>query len=82
MADKNDIIIAAKTPIKVDLEEGKTYTYCTCGLSGGQPFCDNSHFGTTHEGLVFTAEKTGPAFLCRCKHTGNAPYCDGSHTKL
>ena len=83
MEIKKDVVIAAKTPIQVELEAGKEYCYCSCGLSGGQPFCDSSHFGTTHVGgMMFTAEKSGPAFLCRCKHTGNAPYCDGSHTKL
>lgn len=81
--EKQDVIVAAKTPIKVELEEGKTYEWCACGLSGNQPFCDYSHFGTSfHGGMTFTADKTGPAMLCRCKHTNNPPYCDGSHTKL
>jgi len=83
MEHKKDVVIAATTPIEVELEAGKEYCYCTCGLSGGQPFCDHSHFGTTHDGgMPFVAEKSGPAHLCRCKHTSNAPYCDGSHTKL
>ena len=37
--------IAAKSPAKVTLEEGKDYWYCTCGLSANQPFCDGSHKG-------------------------------------
>lgn len=83
MERKDDVVVAAKTPIKVELEEGKEYTYCTCGLSGNQPFCDMSHFGTTHDGgMKFTAGATGPAMLCRCKHTKTPPYCDGSHKDL
>ena len=63
----------------VELEAGKTYEWCACGLSGGQPFCDHSHFGTTHQhGVTFTAEKSGPAKLCMCKNTKTPPYCDGS----
>ncbi len=72
---------AAETPIGVDLEEGKDYWFCTCGLSNQQPFCDGSHKGTGFKSAKFTAEKTGKAFLCQCKCTGNAPFCDGSHSK-
>ena len=74
MEKKPDVVIAAETPIQVHLKAGQEYLYCTCGLSGGQPFCDQSHFGTTHAGgMPFTAVKSGPALLCRCKHTQTAP---------
>lgn len=75
-------IIAAKTPAKVDLEAGKTYTWCRCGRSTTQPFCDGSHAGTGITPLSFTADKTGPVVLCRCKSSADAPFCDGSHTRL
>ncbi len=29
-------------PIKVAVEAGKTYYWCTCGMSKNQPFCDGS----------------------------------------
>ena len=75
-------IIAAKTPIKVELEEGKDYYWCACGKSKNQPFCDGSHAGTNITPLKFTAEKTGPTTLCQCKASANAPFCDGTHASI
>ncbi len=75
-------IIAATRPVKVELEEGKTYFWCSCGKSKNQPFCDGSHAGTEMKPLKFTAEKSGDAFLCQCKASANAPFCDGAHTRM
>lgn len=74
--------IAACEPKQVELEAGKKYAYCTCGLSESQPFCDGKHSGTKFKPDVFTAEKTESAWFCQCKRTGDAPRCDGSHQKL
>ena len=81
MADTRPII-AAKSPARVELEAGKNYTWCRCGRSGSQPFCDGSHAGTGISPVSFVADKTGPAVLCRCKATGDAPFCDGSHMRI
>ncbi len=75
-------IIAAKSPESVELEAGETYSWCRCGRSSNQPFCDGSHAGTGIEPLTFKADKTGKAALCRCKATRNPPYCDGTHATL
>lgn len=75
-------IIAAKSPAEVEVEEGKKYTWCRCGRSGNQPFCDGSHRGTGIEPVTFTAERTETVTLCRCKATGSAPFCDGTHASL
>ncbi len=80
MTDKT--IIVAKSPIEVDLVEGKDYWFCTCGKSDKQPFCDGSHKGSKFKSHKFTAQKTGKAWLCQCKHSDNIPFCDGSHSKL
>jgi CDGSH-type Zn-finger protein len=75
-------IIADNKPIAVQLEKDKQYDYCSCGRSANQPFCDGSHKGTDFVPTVFTAAKTGEAWLCCCKQTSSAPYCDGSHKQL
>ena len=72
-------VVAGSAPIKVDVEAGKTYSWCTCGRSTKQPFCDGSHKGTGMQSLKFVADKTESLFLCTCKATNNAPRCDGSH---
>lgn len=74
--------IAAKEPVAVELQAGKTYAWCTCGLSGKQPFCDGSHRSTDLSPFIFVAEKTGTAYLCQCKRTGKKPHCDGTHKAL
>jgi CDGSH-type Zn-finger protein len=78
----SDPKIAGRKPIMVELEEGKTYYYCTCGKSAQQPFCDGSHKGTDFTPHAFTAEETKKAALCACKHSKNGPFCDGSHRQL
>lgn len=75
-------IIAAKAPVKVELEAGKDYFWCRCGKSTTQPFCDGSHKGSSITPLKFTAEKSGDVALCQCKSSGNAPFCDGTHASL
>ncbi|WP_216902293.1 glutamate synthase-related protein [Synechococcus sp. CCY 9618] len=74
--------VASRTPIRVELEEGKEYFYCACGRSSDQPFCDGSHQGTDFTPLSFVAEKSGKALLCRCKQTSTPPYCDGTHARV
>lgn len=74
--------IAAKQPMPVELEAGKTYAWCSCGDSSNQPFCDGSHKGTEFEPKVFKAEESKTAYMCTCKHTSNPGMCDGSHKQL
>ncbi|MEX2365862.1 MAG: CDGSH iron-sulfur domain-containing protein [Pseudohongiellaceae bacterium] len=74
--------IASKTPFPVDVEEGKVYSWCACGLSNAQPLCDGSHKGSGMSPVRYRAEKTGTLYFCGCKHTGNQPRCDGTHKGL
>ena len=74
--------VADTCPKKVELEAGKKYAYCTCGLSHMQPFCDGKHKGTEYTPIVFEVEEAKEVHLCQCKKTGNAPYCDGAHNSI
>ena len=75
---------AGTQPIAVDLEEGKKYAWCTCGLSESQPFCDGKHKqdGCDFKPMVFTAEQSETVYFCTCKLTKNPPKCDGSHKDI
>ncbi len=75
-------IIAVNKPIKVELIKDHEYSFCTCGRSKKQPFCDGSHKGTDFKSKHFVAREDGDAFLCQCKHTANAPFCDGTHKQF
>ena len=67
--------------IAVDVERGRSYYWCSCGMSNKQPFCNGSHKGTEFNPLVYKAELTKKMFFCACKQTNNQPFCDGSHNK-
>ena len=71
-----------KNPYKVEVEKGKTYFWCSCGISNKQPFCDGSH---KREGkfksLKYLADESKELYFCGCKKTQHPPFCDGSHSK-
>ena len=75
-------VIFQKQAMPVEVEAGKTYYWCACGLSKNQPFCDGAHKGTDISPVAYKAEATGKAFFCGCKHTKKEPLCDGSHKEL
>lgn len=71
-----------KAPYAVDVEAGKSYWWCSCGKSKGQPFCDGSHQGSSFTPVEYKAEKTGQAWFCGCKQSAGSPMCDGKHKEL
>jgi CDGSH-type Zn-finger protein len=75
-------VVAAKAPIVVELEAGKTYWWCSCGRSQKQPFCDGSHKGSEFTPLKYEPSESGKAWFCACKHSAKKPLCDGTHKKL
>lgn len=79
-ADKGKI--AALAPIAIEVESGKSYWWCACGLSAKQPFCDGSHKGTAFVPQEYKADASRTVYFCTCKQTAKNPMCDGSHTRL
>lgn len=82
--DKNKKpVIAGNSPIPVELEAGKTYAWCSCGVSSNQPWCDGSHAPSNDfVPVLFKAEETKTAYACTCKHSAVPQFCDGTHAKL
>ncbi len=75
--------IARYKPFYRELEAGKSYFWCACGLSQNQPFCDGSHKGTGITPVRYKCETDGEEVLfCGCKHSATAPFCDGAHNNL
>lgn len=70
--------VAQKGPYKVELEPQKRYSWCSCGLSSKQPFCDGKHKEVGLKPVRFTVEEKQVASLCGCKRTKTPPYCDAS----
>ena len=70
---------AGDAPIGVNVAEGKSNYWCTCGKSLKQPFCDGSHRGSEFGPLTWKADQSKKVFFCTCKATKDQPLCDGSH---
>ncbi len=66
-------------PFRTSLKAGERVFWCSCGLSGTQPYCDGSHKGTSHKPLAHVESIDLTVAMCGCKRTQRPPYCDGSH---
>ncbi|TRY63361.1 hypothetical protein TCAL_00859 [Tigriopus californicus] len=72
-------------PFKVAVQKHRVYTWCGCGLSHSQPFCDDSHRNRYIQGMVqggpvkYVATEDKDVWFCNCKQTAHRPFCDGSH---
>ena len=70
-------------PAGIEVEAGKVYSWCSCGLSEKEPFCDSAHKNI--EGLPFRSvkvcfDKAQVVWFCQCKRTKTPPFCDGTHS--
>ena len=74
--------VPQKAPYPVEVQAGKTYWWCSCGLSKKQPFCDGSHAGSGFQPVKFVADQAKKMFFCGCKASKNQPFCDGGHKNL
>ncbi len=72
---------AGDVPEMIDIEAGKNYAWCSCGMSENQPWCNGAHQSTEMTPFVFKLEEGKKVAMCMCKQTSNPPYCDGSHAK-
>jgi CDGSH-type Zn-finger protein len=66
-----------------NLIPGKTYIWCSCGVSKTPPLCDNSHKKLKDKPrfvpVKFTASEQRLYLICGCKYTRRPPFCDGFH---
>ena len=69
--------IAQKSPYPVEVEAGKTYWFCSCGLSATQPFCDGSHKGSGFAPKQYVAMASETVYFCGCKQSHKVVSCDG-----
>ena len=74
--------IGQKAPFPIEVEEGRTYWWCACGMSEKQPFCDGTHKGSAFAPTQYVAAASGRVWFCGCKHSAKAPLCDGRHKAL
>jgi CDGSH iron-sulfur domain-containing protein 3 len=83
--DKDLPKLAICEPAGIDVEPGKVYSWCSCGLSEKEPFCDSAHKNI--EGLPFRSlkvifDKPEKVWFCQCKRSKTPPFCDGTHKTL
>ena len=79
-------VIAARHPFKVQVEAGKVYSWCSCGLSQTQPFCDGAHKAykdkdgkSIMKSVKYQATEDKLVYFCGCKYSKNGVICDGAH---
>jgi len=72
-------------PASIEVEPGKVYSWCSCGLTEKEPFCDSSHKNI--EGMPFRSvkvkfDKAQVVMFCQCKQTKTPPFCDDTHKTI
>ncbi|MCB2198110.1 CDGSH iron-sulfur domain-containing protein [bacterium] len=76
-------VIAKCEPSVIDVEADRLYSWCTCGFSQSQPFCDTAHRGrSTMKSLKLMFDKPQKVRFCQCKQTSTPPFCDRTHETL
>ena len=75
-------VATQNAPMPVNVEAGKKYYYCTCGLSEKQPFCDGAHKDTSFTPTIYEAEESKTVYFCACRASKKGHLCDGTHKEL
>ena len=71
---------ARNEPFVLEMKPGR-YSWCSCGESKKQPFCDGSHSDTGMYPIIHIIEEPQTIAWCGCKTSEKKPFCDGSHKK-
>ena len=86
--------MAIAGPATIKVVPGIIYAWCTCGLSGTEPFCDSTHKRIEpieneqgekvlpFRSLKIEFQEEKEVRFCQCKQTKTPPFCDDSHKKL
>ena len=72
-------------PAEINVEPGKIYKWCSCGLTAVEPFCDNAHReieGKPFRSIKVIFDKPQVISFCQCKKTKTHPFCDDTHLRL
>lgn len=72
-------------PADIQVEPGKIYKWCSCGLTAVEPFCDNKHRdieGKPYRSIKVMFDKPQVVSFCQCKRTKTPPFCDDSHLAI
>jgi len=72
--------LTQKKPYVLAMEPG-TYSWCACGLSASQPFCDGSHEGSEFSPVGVEIDRPRKVAWCGCRRAPG-PFCNGAHSKL
>lgn len=72
---------AVNNPFVMDMKPGR-YSWCSCGESKKQPFCDGSHTDTGMHPITIIIEEDKKVSWCGCKSSEKKPFCDGTHKKF
>ena len=76
------LVIAQKKPYHYTATKSEKVTWCSCGKSAKQPFCDGSHKGGDFRPVILDVEEGKSYAFCGCKKSNNGPICDGTHKNL
>ena len=67
---------AREVAIAADVEQSKSYFWCSCGKSSERSYYDGSHNVIKFNPVVYKAELTKKMFFCASKLTNNQPFYD------